>query len=83
MQGKLWKLIPEAILQRCIKVSDEAPTDLKSNLRRAYSKFTPEDIEECVRQKEYKGVLFALCFFHSLIVGRKRFGPQARLSTEE
>jgi dynein heavy chain len=45
-------------------------------LRRAYSKFTPEDIEECVRQKEYKGVLFALCFFHSLIVGRKRFGPQ-------
>merc|ERR1711977_340221 len=22
------------------------------------------------------GVLFALCFFHSLIVGRKRFGPQ-------
>ena len=58
-------------------------SDLKSNLRRAYSKFTPEDIEECVRQKEYKGVLFALCFFHSLIVGRKRFGPQARLSTEE
>jgi dynein heavy chain len=72
----LLEIVPEAVLQRCIKIADEAPSDLKSNLRRAYSKFTPEDIEECVRQKEYKGVLFALCFFHSLIVGRKRFGPQ-------
>eukprot|EP00913_Durusdinium_trenchii_P012992 g12198.t1 len=34
MQGKLWDLIPEPILQRCIKVADEAPSDLKSNLRR-------------------------------------------------
>lgn len=27
---------------RCIKVADEAPSDLKSNLRRAYSKFSQE-----------------------------------------
>jgi len=72
----LLEIVPEAVLQRCIKIADEAPADLKSNLRRAYSKFTPDDIEMCVRQKEYKGCLFALCFFHSLIVGRKRFGPQ-------
>jgi dynein heavy chain len=72
----LLEIVPEAVLQRCIKIADEAPADLKSNLRRAYSKFTPEDIEACQRQKEFKGCLFALCFFHSLIVGRKRFGPQ-------
>eukprot|EP00438_Fugacium_kawagutii_P026065 Skav206843 [mRNA] locus=scaffold637:297454:319565:- [translate_table: standard] len=42
MQGKLWDLIPEPILQRCIKVADEAPSDLKSNLRRAYSKFSQD-----------------------------------------
>merc|ERR1719199_1127768 len=72
----LLEIVPEAILQRCIKIADEAPSDLKSNLRRAYSKFTPDDIELCQRQKEFKGCLFALCFFHSLIVGRKRFGPQ-------
>ena len=28
--------------ERCIKVADEAPSDLKSNLRRAYSKFSQE-----------------------------------------
>jgi len=72
----LLEIVPEAVLQRCIKIADEAPADLKSNLRRAYSKFTPDDIEMCQRQKEFKGCLFALCFFHSVIVGRKRFGPQ-------
>merc|ERR1719506_2621683 len=76
MQGRLWPLIPEAILQRCIKVSDEAPTDLKSNLRRAYSKFTQESINECLKPKEFKATLFALYFFHALISGRIKFGAQ-------
>jgi dynein heavy chain len=76
MQGCLFPLIPEAILQRCIKVSDEAPTDLKSNLRRAYSKFSQESIDECSRGKEFKATLFALCFFHALISGRIKFGAQ-------
>jgi len=68
--------IPEPILQKCIKVSDEAPQDLKSNLRRAYSKFSPDLIDECAKPKEFKACLFALCFFHALVLGRRRFGPQ-------
>uniref|UniRef100_A0A7S1M867 Dynein heavy chain n=1 Tax=Alexandrium catenella TaxID=2925 RepID=A0A7S1M867_ALECA len=76
MQGRLWDLIPEPILQRCIKVADEAPSDLKSNLRRAYSKFSQEHIEACLRPREFKATLFALCFFHSLISGRIKFGAQ-------
>lgn len=76
MQGKLWDLIPEPILQRCIKVADEAPSDLKSNLRRAYSKFSQENIDACLKPREFKATLFALCFFHSLISGRIKFGAQ-------
>jgi len=76
MQGCLWDLIPEPILQRCIKVADEAPADLKSNLRRAYSKFSQENIDACLKPKEFKATLFALCFFHSLISGRIKFGAQ-------
>jgi dynein heavy chain len=72
----LIEIIPEATLQRCIKIADEAPADLKSNLRRAYGKFGPSHIEACQKQKEFKACLFSLCFFHSLIVGRRRFGPQ-------
>uniref|UniRef100_A0A7S2PZ92 Dynein heavy chain C-terminal domain-containing protein n=3 Tax=Zooxanthella nutricula TaxID=1333877 RepID=A0A7S2PZ92_9DINO len=76
MQGRLWDLIPEPILQRCIKVSDEAPTDLKSNLKRAYSKFSQDNIDNCLKPKEFKATLFALCFFHALISGRIKFGAQ-------
>jgi len=76
MQGRLFPLLPEAILQRCIKVSDEAPTDLKSNLRRAYSKFNQENIDACMIPKTFKATLLALCWFHSLISGRIKFGAQ-------
>jgi len=76
LQGPLWPMVPEAILQKCVKIADEAPTDLKSNLRRAYSKFSQDTIEQCLKPREFKATLFALCFFHSLILGRIKFGAQ-------
>eukprot|EP00929_Paragymnodinium_shiwhaense_P050232 TRINITY_DN25303_c0_g2_i1.p1 TRINITY_DN25303_c0_g2~~TRINITY_DN25303_c0_g2_i1.p1 ORF type:complete len:2248 (-),score=601.64 TRINITY_DN25303_c0_g2_i1:355-7038(-) len=76
LQGALHELVPEAILQRCVKVADEAPTDLKSNLKRAFGKFSAETIEACAKPREFKATLFALCFFHSLIQGRIKFGAQ-------
>merc|ERR1719191_2093067 len=76
LQGPLWEQVPESILQKCIKVSDEAPTDLKSNLRRAYSKFSQENIDACLKPREFKATLFALCFFHALLCGRIKFGAQ-------
>lgn len=33
------EIIPEAILQNSLKIANEAPKDLKSNIRRAFSKF--------------------------------------------
>jgi len=76
LQGVLHEMVPESILQKCIKVADEAPTDLKSNLRRAYSKFSQENIDACTKPKEFKATVFALCFFHALLSGRIKFGPQ-------
>jgi dynein heavy chain len=72
----LMELVPESILQKSIKIADEAPQDIKSNLRRAWGKFSQKMIDDCPKPKEFKACLFALCFYHSLIVGRKRFGPQ-------
>ncbi|KAJ0395717.1 hypothetical protein P43SY_006365 [Pythium insidiosum] len=68
--------IPESLLQSCIKVANEAPTDLKSNLRRAWAQFSIKTIEGCAQPNEYQGCLFALCFFHALVLGRRRFGFQ-------
>ena len=67
-------IIPEPILQSCIKVADEAPQDLKTNLKRAYGNFNQKRLESCSKPNEFKAILFALCFFHALVVGRKKFG---------
>jgi dynein heavy chain, axonemal len=71
--------LPESLLQSCIKVANEAPTDLKSNLRRAWAQFSAKHIDEAVSaaaMSDYQGCLFALCFFHALVLGRRRFGFQ-------
>ncbi|PHJ19121.1 dynein heavy chain family protein, partial [Cystoisospora suis] len=68
------KIIPETTLQRSIKIADEAPQDLKANLRRAFGNFSPANFESCSKSKEYKALVFSLCFFHSVILGRKKFG---------
>lgn len=71
-------IIPEAILQNSIKIANEAPQNLKANLRRAFSKFEQDQFEKAKehKEKEYKALLFGLCMFHSLILGRKKFGAQ-------
>lgn len=68
--------IPESILQNSIKVANEAPTDLKANIRRAFNMFDESHFERAQSHKinEFKALLFGLCMFHSLILGRKKFG---------
>lgn len=72
------EIVPESIMQNAIKVANEAPQDLKSNLRRCFSKFDDSHFERAKSHKlpEFKAILFGLCMFHSLIVGRKKFGSQ-------
>jgi dynein heavy chain len=70
------EIIPESVLQNSLKVANEAPTDLKSNIRRAYAKFGEEHFERAKSHKllDYKALLFGLIMFHSLILGRRKFG---------
>jgi dynein heavy chain len=74
--GRLKELIPESILQNSIKVANEAPRDLQSNLRRAISKFDEAYYDKAKSHKylEFKALIFGLCMFHSLILGRRKFG---------
>ena len=50
---------------------------MKANLRRAYASFNQEFIDKCDKKpNEFKACLFTLCYFHSLVIGRKKFGSQ-------
>jgi len=70
------KNMPESIMQSALKVANELPSDLQSNMRRAFSKFSDQKFAECKKKEEYKACLFGLCFYHSVILGRRRFGTQ-------
>lgn len=70
------KNIPESLLQSCIVIANEPPSDLRSNLSRAWGNFNQNRIDQCVKQDPFKACLFGLCFFHSLMLGRRRFGSQ-------
>jgi len=72
------EIIPESVLQNSIKVSNQAPQDLKANLRRAMSKFDDAFYDKAKEHKytEFKALIFGLVMFHALILGRRKFGSQ-------
>ena len=61
--------MPESLLQNSIKVANEVPADMRSNLRRAWANFSQEWIDECAKDVNLKGCLFTLCFYHALVGG--------------
>lgn len=76
------KYIPQNILENSIKIINMPPTTLKANMRRAFAQFSQTTFDDCVsqgndsKQKEIRGMVFSLCFFHACLVGRHKFGSQ-------
>ncbi|ANQ06945.1 Dynein heavy chain [Plasmodium coatneyi] len=74
LTAEVTKNIPISILERSIKLTNEAPTGFKENLKRAFTFFSLDDYEE--KDLRTKNILFSLCYFHSIIVERSKFGAQ-------
>merc|ERR1711871_64629 len=71
-----FKNMPESLMQGSVKVANEAPADIKSNILRGWDNFTADRIESSPKSNEFKATLFSLCWFHSIVLGRRRFGQQ-------
>lgn len=65
---------PVPVLQSGVKLTNEPPKGLKANLGRTFQDVTPENYEGCTKVYEYKRMLFALAFFHAVILERRKFG---------
>ena len=70
------KNMPESLMQVSIKVANEPPADLKSNLRGAYALFSQETLDKSTKPVQHRPMLFALSFFHAIALGRRKFGMQ-------
>ncbi|CBZ35711.1 dynein heavy chain, putative [Leishmania donovani] len=75
---------PVFVLQSSVKLTNEPPTGLRANMLRCFGELTPQEYEnfgdEAIGGKELKGrafkkLLYGLCFFHSVVLERRKFGP--------
>ncbi|KAJ1558852.1 Dynein heavy chain 9, axonemal [Nowakowskiella sp. JEL0078] len=69
-------IIPTSILQASIKITNEPPTGMQANIHRALDNFSQETLERCSKDGEFKAILFALCYFHAVVLERRKFGTQ-------
>ena len=65
---------PVPILQSGIKLTNEPPKGLKANMTRSFNDLGAERYEECTKPREYKKLVFALAYFHSAILERRKYG---------
>uniref|UniRef100_A0A803WAD3 Dynein axonemal heavy chain 17 n=1 Tax=Ficedula albicollis TaxID=59894 RepID=A0A803WAD3_FICAL len=68
--------IPQGILENSLKITSEAPSGVHANLHRALDNFSQDTLEMCSQEKEFRSILFALCYFHAVAAERRKFGPQ-------
>ncbi|XP_077826327.1 dynein axonemal heavy chain 2 isoform X1 [Macaca mulatta] len=64
---------PISILQASIKMTTEPPKGLKANMTRLYQLMSEPQFSRCSKPAKYKKLLFSLCFFHSVLLERKKF----------
>ena len=64
---------PIGILQRGIKMTTEPPKGLKANMSRLMNNFSEGKFSSCQKPHKYKKLLYALCWFHSILVDRRKF----------
>jgi len=65
---------PVPVLQSGIKLTNEPPKGLKSNLKRTLNEVNEKEYDACSKDFEYKKLLFSLAFFHAVILERRKFG---------
>jgi dynein heavy chain len=68
---------PLGLLQMCTKVANEPPAGLKAGMLRSYTPgvMVDQDKIERVETAQWRQLLYALCFLHSIVLERRKFGP--------
>jgi dynein heavy chain len=68
---------PIGLLQMSIKITNEAPVGLKAGLKRSFQWVTQDTLDTIgvFVGKEWRTLLYTVCFLHSIVQERRKFGP--------
>lgn len=69
------KVIPISIIQNSIKMTNEPPRGLRQSILRSYGSFDDRFYEGSKLGYTFKKFIYNLCFFHALILERRKYGP--------
>ncbi|KAI8730434.1 dynein heavy chain 6, axonemal, partial [Biomphalaria glabrata] len=69
------KHFPVSVLQNSVKVTNEPPKGIRANLRRAFIDMSTSFFEDHSLGMDWRKIIFGICFFHAVILERKKFGP--------
>lgn len=68
------KTFPVSVLQNSVKLTNEPPKGLKSNLMRSLMDISEETFEIHILSNAWRKMIFGLCMFHGVLLERKKFG---------
>merc|ERR1719261_1477762 len=65
---------PIGLLQMSIKLTNEAPAGVRAGLKGSFA-WLNQDVLDAVSVPAWKSMLYALCFMHTVVQERRKFGP--------
>jgi len=66
---------PLGLLQMSTKVTNEPPAGMRAGLLRSYTVMVDQDRLERIDSNQWRQLVFAMCFLHSVAQERRKFGP--------
>lgn len=64
---------PVPVLQSGIKLTNEPPKGMRANVSRSLNEINEKVYNSCVKDFEFKKLLYSLAFFHAVILERRKF----------
>lgn len=68
-------VIPISIIQNSIKLTNEPPRGIKQSMLRSFGTFDEKFYESSKKSGLCKKFIYTYCFFHALILERRKYGP--------
>ena len=65
---------PLGLLQKALKVTNEPPKGIKAGLQKTFSSLVNPEFLERIDHPNWRTLVYACCFLHSLVQERRKFG---------